>query len=128
MKKIISLLLVLATLMGLAACGAKSEAPVVVPTDPSVTTQEVTDPQTNEEVTESETAEETTEEATEAGIVVDTKILKEADEKMLNTYSAIAVNDAAPFVDADGNAVADVYVNTAGADALIQWLMTEEAL
>mgnify|MGYP003291627797 FL=1 len=64
----------------------------------------------------------------ETAIVVDTKILKEADDKMLNTYSAIAVNDKAPFVDADGNAVADVYVNTAGADALIQWLMTEEAL
>ena len=124
MKKIISLLLILATLMGLAACGAKIEAPVVAPTDPPETTQEVTEPQTTEEPTEPET----TEEATEAGIVVDTKILKEADDKMLNTYSAIAVNDAAPFVDADGNAVADVYVNTAGADALIQWLMTEEAL
>jgi len=47
---------------------------------------------------------------------------------MLNTYSAIAVNDAAPFADADGNPVSDVYVNTAGADALIQWLMSEEAL
>ena len=44
----------------------------------------------------------------ETAIVVDTKILKEADDKMLNTYSAIAVNDNAPFVDADGNAVADV--------------------
>ena len=66
--------------------------------------------------------------ATEGGVVVDTKILKEADDKMLNTYSAIAVNPEAPFVDADGNSVADVYVNTAGADALIQWLLTEEAL
>lgn len=61
-------------------------------------------------------------------LVVDTKILKEADDKMLNTYSAIAVNAEAPFVDADGNAVADVYVNTAGADALIQWLLSEEGL
>ena len=40
----------------------------------------------------------------------------------------IAVNPEAPFVDADGNAVADVAVNTAGADALIQWMLTEEAL
>ena len=62
------------------------------------------------------------------GVVVDTCILKEADEKMLNTYSAIAVNPDAPFVDADGNAVSDVYVNTAGADALIQWLLSQEAL
>ena len=42
----------------------------------------------------------------DAAVVVDTKILKEADDKMLNTYSAIAVNSDAPFVDADGNAVA----------------------
>ena len=124
MKKIISLLLVLVMMLGLVACGAKIEAPVVAPTEPQ-TTEEVTEPQTTEEVTEPETTEP---ETTEAGVVVDTMILKEADDKMLNTYSAIAVNDAAPFVDADGNAVADVYVNTAGADALIQWLMTEEAL
>ena len=128
MKKIISLLLVLAVLMGLAACGAKSEAPVVAPTEAQT---QVSEPQTTEKATEPETSEEATEPENteaEAGIVVDTMILKEADEKMLNTYSAIAVNDAAPFVDADGNAVADVYVNTAGADALIKWLMTEEAL
>ncbi len=61
-------------------------------------------------------------------MVVDTVILKEADDKMLNTYSAIAVNPDAPFVDADGNAVSGVYVNTAGANALIQWLLSEEAL
>lgn len=59
---------------------------------------------------------------------LNTVILKEADSKMLNTYSAIAVNPEAPFADADGNAVSDVYVNTAGADALICWLMTQEAL
>jgi len=61
-------------------------------------------------------------------LVVNTVILKEADDKMLNTYSAIAVNPEAPFVDADGNTVSDVYVNTAGADALVQWLLSEEAL
>ena len=96
MKKIISLLLVLAMMLGLAACNAK-------PAD--------------EQTPGGENA-----------VVVDTVILMEADDKMLNTYSAIAVNPAAPFVDADGNAVSDVYVNTAGADALIQWLLTEEAL
>ena len=47
---------------------------------------------------------------------------------MLNTYTAIAVNPEAPFTDADGNAVSDVAVNTAGADALIQWLLSQEAL
>ena len=65
---------------------------------------------------------------TEEAVVVDTVILKEADEKMLNTYSMIAVNPEAPFVDADNNAVADVAVNTAGADALIQWMLSEDAL
>ena len=124
MKKLMSLLLVLAMLLALTACGTKTEAPVVAPTEPqdqAQTTEEVKDPEPTE-------TDPTDPEPTEAGIVVDTMILKEADDKMLNTYSAIAVNDAAPFVDADGNAVADVYVNTAGADALIQWLLTEEAL
>ncbi len=59
---------------------------------------------------------------------VDTKILYEADESMLNTYTVIAVNPEAPFTDADGNAVSDVAVNTAGADALIHWLLTQDAL
>ena len=77
----------------------------------------------------SKPAEETVETTTpvveeEAG--VDLTILKEADEKMLNTYTVIAVNPEAPFTDADGNAVSDVAVNTAGADALINWLLLAE--
>ena len=59
---------------------------------------------------------------------VDTKILYEADESMLHTYTVIAVNPEAPFTDADGNAISDVAVNTAGADALVHWLLTQEAL
>ena len=102
MKKIISLLLALTMVLGLAACGT-----------PATPTEPVADP---------------TDAPTEAGLVVDTCILMEADDNMLNTYSALAVNPEAPFVDADGNAVSDVYVNTVGADALIQWLLTEEAL
>ena len=71
-----------------------------------------------------------TEAATEAveTAAVDTVILKEADDSMLNTYSVLAVNPEAPFVDADGNAVEDVAVNTEGADALIQWLISQDAL
>lgn len=42
-------------------------------------------------------------------------ILYEADEDMINNYSLLAVNPDAPFVDADGNSVADVYINTEGA-------------
>ena len=107
MKKLISLLLALTLILGLAACGATP-----APTEPA--TEPATDP--------------VVEDVTEAGVVVDTCILMEADDNMLNTYSALAVNPEAPFEDADGNAVSDVYVNTAGADALIQWLLTEEAL
>lgn len=59
-------------------------------------------------------------------VVVDTMILKEADDNMINTYTLLAVNPDAPFVDADGNSVEDVKVNTVGAAALINWLLSEE--
>ena len=59
-------------------------------------------------------------------LVVDTMILKEADDNMINNYSLLAVNPEAPFVDADGNAVEDVALNTVGAAALINWLLSEE--
>ena len=112
MKKIISMLLVLVMMLGLAACGgAKAPETTAVPT---------TAPAVSENPTEAPT------EAPDA--VVDTCILMETDSDMLNTYSVIAVNPEAPFADADGNAVADVYVNTAGADALVKWLLSAEAL
>lgn len=53
-------------------------------------------------------------------------ILYEQDDSMINNYSVIAVNPEAPFVDADGNAIADVAINTVGAKALIDWLLSEE--
>ena len=64
--------------------------------------------------------------AASADLVVDTCILKEADDNMINTYSLLAVNPEAPFVDADGNSVPDVQLNTVGAAALINWLLSEE--
>ena len=115
MKKIISLLLVLVMMLGLVACGAAEPAPTEAATEAAT-----------EAVTEAAT--EATTEATEAALVVDTQILMEADNDMLNTYSVISVNPEAPFVDADGNAVSDVAVNTAGADAFQQWLVSQEAL
>ena len=118
MKKIISLLLALVMVMGLAACGGSKPAETQAPTEAPATVAPA--PETEAPATDAP--------ETEAALVVDTVILKEADDKMLNTYSAIAVNAEAPFVDADGNAVSDVYVNTAGADALIQWLLSEDAL
>lgn len=57
---------------------------------------------------------------------VNLEILIEQDDSMINTYSLLAVNDKAPFEDAEGNAVSDVALNTQGADALINWLLSEE--
>lgn len=54
-------------------------------------------------------------------------ILKEQDDAMINNYTVIAVNEAAPFKDADGKAVSGVAINTVGAKALIDWLMSQEA-
>jgi len=93
MKKRIALGLALMLLLGLAACGKK---------------------------TDGQTA--GTEKTAEDKLV----ILKEADDRMLNTYTLLAVNPEAPFADADGNAVSDVEVNTVGAAALINWLLSEE--
>ena len=59
-------------------------------------------------------------------LVVDTMILKESDDNMINNYTLLVVNPEAPFVDADGNAVEDVELNTVGAAALINWLLSEE--
>ena len=60
------------------------------------------------------------------GAEVDLCILKEADSDMINNYTLIAVNPAAPFTDADGNAVEDVAINTVGAEALINWMLSAE--
>ena len=58
---------------------------------------------------------------------LDIKILLEQDDDMKNNYTLIAVNDAAPFKDADGKAVSGVVVNTIGAKALIDWMLSDEA-
>ena len=114
MKKTLSMLLVFAMMFGLLACGASKPAEAQASTEAS----------TEAPTTTAVPTEAAAEVPTQAGLVVDTCILKEADDKMLNTYTVIAVNPEAPFVDADGNSVADVAVNTAGADALIQWFLT----
>ena len=108
-------------MLGLVACGAKEEA-APAETLPQAPAEAAT------EAPAEEPAEEATEAPAEPALVVDTGILMEADKDMLNTYTVIAVNPEAPFEDADGNAVSDVYVNTAGADALVKWLLSEEAL
>ena len=60
----------------------------------------------------------------EAGI--DLTILYEQDDSMINTYSLLAVDEAAPFTGADGDPVSDVAINTVGAKALIDWMLSEE--
>ena len=111
MKKTLAFLLALVMVLGLCACGASNapaatQAPAATEAPAAVGTEASAEPVA----------------------AVDTKILYEADDSMLNTYTVIAVNPEAPFTDADGNAVADVAVNTAGADALIHWLLSQTAL
>ncbi|MCI8687405.1 MAG: hypothetical protein HFF57_03690 [Lawsonibacter sp.] len=116
MKKSISCLLALAMLLGtLSACGggqasSGSQQPASSSTGSSTSQPAGPAPEAP------------------AAPAVDTVILKEADDKMINTYTLLAVNPDAPFVDADGKAVADVAVNTAGAEALIQWLLSDEGM
>ncbi len=93
-KRTLLLLLALALLLGLSACGKKAEAPTASGTETDGADKIV--------------------------------ILKEADDKMINTYTLLAVNPDAPFADADGNAVDDVALNTVGAAALINWMLSEE--
>lgn len=112
MKKTLALLLALVMVLGLCACGtsyapAESQAPAASE-EPAPAQSEAP--------------------AEEPAAAVDTRILYEADDSMLNTYTLIAVNPDAPFTDADGNTVSDVAVNTAGADALIHWMLSQAAL
>ncbi len=55
-------------------------------------------------------------------------ILYEKDDSLINNYSLLAVNPDAPFADADGNAVSDVKINTVGAKAFIDWMLSDEGL
>ena len=125
MKKLLALLLTLTLALGmLAGCGAAKEEPAEAPAEtPAEAPAEAPAETPAEDPAEEPVAEEPAEEP--AGL--NTVILKEADDKMLNTYSVLAVNPEAPFVNADNQPVENVPINTAGAAALIQWLLTEEA-
>jgi ABC-type tungstate transport system permease subunit len=124
MKKIVSLILVLVMILALAACGeTAAPAETEAPAPEEEPTAEV--PETEAEP-ETETEPEQPEEPETDALVVDTCILLEADDAMINNYSLLAVNPDAPFVDPDGNPVTDVEINTVGAAALINWLLSEE--
>ena len=108
MKKILALLLALLTVFALCACGQ---------TPP---------PAEEAEAPTAETEPEQPEEPEVDALLVDTCILMEADDAMINNYSLLAVNPEAPFVDAAGKPMDDVELNTVGAAALINWLLSEE--
>ncbi len=122
MKKKLSLLLVLTLVFAmLASCAKPAVNNPPVPSDDNVSAPATSDAPADKETP----AEPEAEPAPDNG--VDTVILKEADDKMINTYTVIAVDPEAPFTDVDGNAVSGVAVNTAGADAFIDWLLSAEA-
>lgn len=54
------------------------------------------------------------------------EILFEQDDGLINNYTLIAVNPKAPFADADGKAVSDVKLNATGAQAFIDWMLSDE--
>ena len=119
MKKLISLLLVLVMTLGmLAACGKTAEpAAVEAPAAPA-------------EEPAAEPAEEPAAEvpAAEAASDLGTVILMEQDDSMINNYTVIAVSPDAPFTNEDGAEVEGVEINTEGAEALIDWLLSDEGL
>ncbi|MCF0143144.1 MAG: substrate-binding domain-containing protein [Parasporobacterium sp.] len=108
MKKIVALVLGLVMVISLAACGNQNQGNAEPEPEP------VPQPTVGPVVVGPEEA------------MVDMTILYEEDDSMINTYSVLAVNPQAPFVDADENPVSDVAINTAGADALINWLLSAE--
>ena len=125
MKKIVSLMLALLMLVALGACAKKAPEAEA----PKAEAPKAEAPKADAPKAEAPKATDAPAEPAKADkLVVNTVILKEADDSMKNTYAVLAVNDKAPFVDADGKEVKDVALNTAGADALYQWLNSQEAL
>ena len=123
MKKSVAILLAVVMMLALCACGqaaAPAAAPAPAPAPAAAPAAAPAPTPAPAPVEEPAPAEEAP--------AVDLCILKEADDNMINTYTLIAVNPDAPFTDADGNAVSDVAINTAGAEALIDWMLSEEGL
>ncbi len=109
-KTLLSFFICFSLVLCLFACGNKQTAAAP---EPAVTGEETPQPESAEPQTQAPVPS------------INLEILKEQDNSMINTYSLLAVDDAAPFVDADGNSVDDVQINTEGADALINWMLGE---
>ncbi|MCQ2401102.1 MAG: substrate-binding domain-containing protein [Lachnospiraceae bacterium] len=114
MKRVLSVVLATVLALSLAACS-------------NAQTQATTTPATTAAPTTTAAPETTKAPETEpAAPKVDLQILYEQDNSMINTYTLMCVNPDAPFVDADGKEVKDVALNTIGAEALINFLLSEE--
>lgn len=57
---------------------------------------------------------------------VNSTILFEKDADMINNYSLLAVNPNAPFVDVNGTSIPNISINVVGAEAFINWMLSEE--
>ena len=132
LKRILSALLAVTMLLCLlCGCGAAKEAETKTETKAETKTEAKAETKAEEkaetkvEEKVEEKAEEKVEEKAEEP-AVDLKILYEQDNSMINTYTLLAVNPDAPFADADGKAVDGVAINTAGAAALINWMLSAE--
>ena len=148
-KKVLALILSLGLAAGVAACGgsasnesasaseaaqsAVSEAEEAVSEeeeDASEAVADAADEAAADKSTAAESgeaaAESTSEVAEGAAAEVNTVILLEEDDNMKNTYSLLAVNPDAPFADENGTAVDGVAINTAGAEAFIDWILSAE--
>ena len=115
MKKILALLMALMFIVAAAACTAPQpviEEPVE---EPAVLEEPVAEAPVEEPAAEPEVPQ------------INLTILYEQDDSMINNYSLLAVDPEAPFADADNNPVSDVYINTVGAKALIDWFLSPEA-
>ena len=126
MKKLISLLVaaVMLTFIFAGCAGSKDTAQ-----DNAAGQQTPSDENTSDESTgtaDSADSAQQNEENDQEKIGVNLTILYEADDDMINNYSLLAVNPDAPFADADGNSVSDVYINKEGAAALINWMLSSE--
>ena len=123
MKRIIAMVLAAGLILSMTACGGSKDdqAGAADAQEPAV---EEAAPEEEAAPAEEAPAEEA---APEEAASVDLTILKEEDDSMKNTYTVIAVNPEAPFVNEAGEPVSDVAINSQGADALINWLLSDEA-
>lgn len=92
-------------------CGCREEAPastppatVAIPTEPSVSTI-----------------------PTQPIAPIQTVILREVEDALRIDYTLMAISPDAPFTDLSGNPAEDISINTAGADALLAFLKSQQA-